>query len=68
MLAHAPIAETYVAADVTELTDEIADLEGFREAYETWLRLFVQGDAGVFTITTAEVVDYIEAELAQRQQ
>ena len=67
-LAHAPIAETYMAASVTALTDETADLEGFREGYEIWLRLFVQGEAGVFTITPAEVVDYVEAQFAQRQQ
>ena len=67
-LSHVPITETYLADSATELTDEIADLEGFGEAYETWQRLFMQGNAGIFTITVSEVVDHIEAQLAQPQQ
>ena len=62
---HAPVSEAAFAASVTELTDEVADLDGFSEGYETWLASFQDDDAGVFTITLAEIAEMMEGALNQ---
>ena len=62
-LDHAPVAEAQVAASVTELSDEAPDLDGFEDAYSTWLASFKEGDAGVFTIPLSEISEVIEQAL-----
>lgn len=65
VMSHAPVSEAQVSASVTELTSEVADLEGFAEGYGTWLSAFRAGKAGVFTRTLAEIAEYMERALNQ---
>lgn len=60
VMTHAPISEAAFAASITELTGDAADLDGFEDGYGTWLSAFEAGDAGIFTITLAEIVDVME--------
>jgi hypothetical protein len=62
-MSHAPVAEPQFTASVTELTDQRGDLEGFAEGYATWRAAYLEGKAGVFTLTLSEVVDVIEQAL-----
>jgi len=63
VMSHAPVSEAQVSASVTELTDEVGDLDGFADGYNTWLSAFRAGDAGVFTITLSEIAEYMEQAL-----
>ncbi len=65
VLTHAPVSEAALSASVTELTDEVSDLDGFSEGYNTWLSSFRAGDAGVFTITLSEIAEAMEQALNQ---
>lgn len=65
VLAHAPVSEVQVSASVAELTDEPADLEGFSEGYQTWLSAYRAGDAGIFTISLAEIAEVTEQALSR---
>lgn len=60
-LSHAPISEKQLAASVIRLVDEPSDLSGFEEGYATWL----EAKGGVFTITLAEIVQYMEEAISQ---
>ncbi|NOT72203.1 MAG: hypothetical protein HOP09_13295 [Hyphomicrobium sp.] len=62
-LPHAPISAEVLAGSVIELvaTDgPTADHADFAEAYQQWLEPFERREAGVFTITPAEIVSLIE--------
>src|SRR5262245_23233410 len=50
VMNHAPVSEAQVSASVTDLTEEVGDLDGFTAGYETWLSAFRAGKAGVFTL------------------
>jgi hypothetical protein len=57
-LPHAPVSDAAMSASVTDLTDDVADLAGFTEGYETWLQY--SGGAGVFTTPLSEIVTFVE--------
>jgi len=40
-------------------------LPDFQEGYDTWRQAFDSGQGGVFSITAAEAVDYMEQALNQ---
>ena len=65
VLTHAPVSEAALSASVTELSNEVFDLEGFSEGYNTWLSSFRTGDAGVFTISLSEIAEAMEQALNQ---
>lgn len=62
-LPHAPVSAEVLASSVIELvaTDgpSASDPE-FTEAYQQWLKPFEKREAGVFTISPAEIVTLIE--------
>ncbi|NNE82588.1 MAG: hypothetical protein HKN28_01320 [Alphaproteobacteria bacterium] len=65
VMNHAPMSEVAFASSVIELTDELADLEGFSEGYNTWRSAFRAGEAGIFTISLAEAIGFIDQMLSQ---
>jgi hypothetical protein len=65
LVYHAPIAEAQMEASVTELTEERGDLAGFAEGYAMWRAAYLDGKAGVFTLTLSEVVETMEQALKQ---
>ena len=65
VMSHAPVSEPQLSASVTELTDGDGDLEGFSDGYATWLSSYRSGEAGVFTISLAEIAEYMERALSQ---
>lgn len=65
IMAHAPVSEAALSASVTELANEVSDLDGFSEGYNTWLSAFRSGEAGVFTITLSEIAGAMEQTLNQ---
>ncbi len=65
VLTHAPVSEAALSASVTELSNEVFDLDGFSEGYNTWLSSFRTGDAGVFTISLSEIAEAMEQALNQ---
>ncbi|MHC4259219.1 MAG: hypothetical protein ACYSTF_02225 [Planctomycetota bacterium] len=60
VLTHAPITETQLKKNVTQLVAQNGDLEDFQDGYDTWLKAYLSGKAGVFTISLAQIVDCIE--------
>jgi hypothetical protein len=65
VMFHAPVAEAYLSASVTELTGERGDLEGFAEGYGMWRAAYRDGKAGVFTLTLFEILETMEQTLNQ---
>ncbi len=64
-MGHAPVSAKAFTRSVLALTNESVDLEGFVEGYESWHSAFTDGNAGIFTITLAEIVEYMEQALNQ---
>lgn len=65
VMSHVPITEAALNDSATQLTNEQADLSGFSDGYNNWLTAYQAGDAGVFTLSLADVVDTIEEALNQ---
>lgn len=59
-LVHVPISREALEASVTELLQSDAAMPDISEGYAVWLLSFEKGQAGVFTIPVAQVVQYIE--------
>lgn len=60
-LPHFPVSRTTLQASVTKLVGTAPVNSEYREGYETWRRAFEAGDAGVFTISVAEIVGNVES-------
>lgn len=59
-LSHTPVREDAVRASVTELIEERAALPHDGGGYETWRTAFERGEAGVFTLPLADIVEALE--------
>ncbi len=67
-LPHAPITSAVLADAVIELEaidGPTAQHPDFTESYGQWAVLFEKGEAGVFTISPAEILDTIESVVAK---
>jgi hypothetical protein len=70
MLPHAPVTDEVLRADATELVSSdgpTADHPDFSESYLHFRELYDEGDAGVFTISLAEILDLVEQSVASVQ-
>ena len=63
-ISHMPFAEAAMENSVTTLAVAKAPLPPFEEGYREWRRAFDAGKGGIFTITVAEGVDFIETALS----
>ncbi|PJJ54652.1 hypothetical protein [Hymenobacter chitinivorans] len=59
--SHLPFSEEALTASVTHVVRHAATLPDFEEGYELWREAFLAGQAGVFSVTVAEVMDFIES-------
>jgi len=64
-MRHAPITVAALRKSVIELVDQPAHLGGFDEGYQAWLSFYREDDAGVFSISVAEIIDGVEQTLAR---
>jgi hypothetical protein len=64
MIQHLPIAEESLAASVVDLVAEDGAIHDFEEGYSTWRESYVAGNAGVFTLSLADIVDVMAKTIA----
>jgi hypothetical protein len=62
---HMPFSETAIEKSGLKLLKEKVDLPDFAEGYRLWREAFDAGQAGIYTITIAEAVSVMEANLNQ---
>jgi hypothetical protein len=60
-LQHGPFTEQAIAKSVTMLVGTTKTLPQYEEGYRLWRKEFDAGNAGVFSVTVAEVVGFMEA-------
>ena len=59
-LPHFPVSKQTLEASCTKLVGRSAPNPGYTEGYKQWKRAFDQGKAGVFTISVAEIIQFVE--------
>ena len=59
--SHLPFSEEALDASVTNMVDHVVVLPDFEEGYMMWREAFLEGKAGIFSLTVAEVMDFIES-------
>ena len=59
-MAHAPVSQQTLSQSCTRLVAKAEPDERYLDGYAEWRRAFDAGDAGVFTISVAEIVAGIE--------
>ncbi|UOQ72513.1 hypothetical protein [Hymenobacter cellulosilyticus] len=59
--SHLPFSEEALTASVTHVVRHANTLPDFEEGYEIWREAFLTGQAGIFSVTVAEVMDFIES-------
>jgi hypothetical protein len=62
-IGHMPFSEAAMEQSVTTLIGKDAPLPAFEASYAEWRRAFDSGKGGVFTITVARGVDFVETNL-----
>ena len=66
VIVHAPVTQAAFLASVRGVVvAEPADLRGFAHGYDRWRTAHTLGEAGVFEIGLAEIVDEMERQLAR---
>lgn len=64
-LSHFPVSGKTLQVSVTKLLRKELPNPAYLEGYATWRKAFKEGDAGVFTISVAEIVEFIEKAINQ---
>jgi hypothetical protein len=64
-LPHFPVSKKTLEDSVLKLVGTAAPNPGYREGYATWKQAFDAGNAGIFTISVAEIVGFIEKTVNQ---
>ncbi|MBI1384092.1 MAG: hypothetical protein GC150_04195 [Rhizobiales bacterium] len=64
IVEHLPITEAALRASVTERLMLPASEPGAMEAYHSWREAFERGEAGVFDLTVAEIVELLDEGVA----
>jgi hypothetical protein len=59
-LPHFPVSEETLKKSVTRLIGKQTQNPNYIEGYKTWKAAFDAGKAGIFTISVAEIVGFIE--------
>ena len=63
-IGHLPFAEEALAQSLTELESSDGELPDYQEGYNNWKQAFDAGQAGIFTISLAEAVDFVAQSLS----
>ena len=64
-IGHMPFAEEALADSVAELEMEATQLPDYEEGYRLWREAFEKSEAGVFTTSVADGIDFIAKTVAQ---
>ena len=64
-LPHFPVSKKTLEDSVIKLVGSSAPNPAYREGYATWKQAFDAGKAGIFTISVAEIVGFIEKTVNQ---
>lgn len=64
-LPHLPVSRKTLEDSVVKIVGNAAPNLSYLDGYATWKQAFEAGNAGIFTITVAEIVDFIETTLNQ---
>jgi hypothetical protein len=67
-IGHLPFAEDALRGSVRAVVGQREPDDEGREGYQSWRAAFEQGDAGVFTVSLADVVGMMEAALGDAPQ
>ena len=59
--SHLPFSEEALDASVINMVDHVVVLPDFEEGYLMWREAFLEENAGIFSLTVAEVMDFIES-------
>ncbi|MCB2376200.1 hypothetical protein LGH70_01290 [Hymenobacter sp. BT635] len=59
--SHLPFSEEALTASVTHVVRHADPLPEFEGGYGLWREAFLAGQAGTFSVTVAEVMDFIES-------
>jgi hypothetical protein len=62
-VSHMPLSESAVEKSVTTLVAADAPLPSYEEGYAEWRRAIDNGKGGVFRVSVAQAVDFIESTL-----
>ena len=65
-LPHSPVSEKTLKISVLKLIGSSPPNPNHQEGYNTWKAAFDEGDAGIFTISVSELVEYIEQAINQQ--
>lgn len=57
---HLPVAENALIESLTSLEEAVLPLNGSEEGYANWKSAYKEGNAGVFSICIAEIINNIE--------
>lgn len=60
VISHSPFSEAALDSSVIELKTSVSQLPEYKEGYEEWKNLFLQGNASVFTIPIKQSIKYME--------
>lgn len=64
-LPHFPVSKQTLEKSCVKLVGKSPSSEDYLEGYAEWKSAFDQGNAGVFSISIAEIIDGIEAAISQ---
>ncbi|GHU32374.1 hypothetical protein FACS189497_13920 [Betaproteobacteria bacterium] len=64
-LPHSPVSEETLRKSLKKLIRRSSPNPDYAEGYKTWKEAFDKGEAGVFTIDVAEIIDVIEKAINQ---
>jgi hypothetical protein len=64
-LPHFPVSQKTLEVSVLKLVGTAAPNKDYQEGYSAWKQAFDAGKAGIFTISIAEIVDFIEKKVNQ---
>ena len=59
-LPHFPVSEETLKQSLLKLVGNAAPNTAYIEGYNTWKAAFEEGEAGIFTVSIAEIVGFIE--------
>ncbi|VFR56997.1 hypothetical protein BRI6_3659 [plant metagenome] len=65
VLPHFPVSEQTLKGSLLEIEGSQAPNPDYLEGYEIWKTAFDKGEAGVFTITVADIVGVVEQTINQ---
>ncbi len=64
-ISHLPISPEALESSVTKQIGQVKTLPDYREGYQIWREAFDSGEGGVFSLSVAECIEFIEQTVNQ---